>query len=123
MRRAFLLTASSVSLIPPIAVHGPKPISIFQALLTAVGMSESVELRRREGMVAVSPASILGLRESRCIVKFCRPRDGMCLWRLSGLRKTIDRSKSERVIEVTFGWDEWTLVTGRVTGMLCMVVD
>ena len=68
-----LLTASRVYLIPPIAVHGPKPMSIFHTVNEFESTGRVVLLRLLEYIVDTSPGSSFGLLGNRCIDFFYFP--------------------------------------------------
>ena len=89
-----LLTARRVYFIPPIAVHGPKPISIFHTVDDCAPTGKVFLLRLLECIVDTSPGSSFGLRGNRWMEKLLLPSLDRYFWRLVVFRKPIDRSRS-----------------------------
>ena len=94
---------------PPMAVQGPKPISMCQISPTALGSWLGTLFLFDDRMDAVEPGSSLGLvSDSTCnfmLVKFLR-----FLRRVSGFRNPIDCSRDSLVIDTVLGDAALTLL-------------
>ena len=67
LKQVLLLTSSRVYLIPPIAAHGPYPMSMCHMSLYLGGGFDSVVLRCDELIVDTAPQSVMGLTSGETV--------------------------------------------------------